>query len=72
MFSKNMGGIDRGLRVIVGLALIGSAVTGVLGPWAYIGVVPVFTAFLGSCPLYNLVGIKTCKLEPQEGQAPEA
>ena len=44
MFSKNMGGIDRGLRVIVGLALIGSAVTGVLGPWAYIGVVPVFTA----------------------------
>ncbi|MEZ5651774.1 MAG: DUF2892 domain-containing protein [Burkholderiaceae bacterium] len=57
---KNMGGLDRGLRLIVGIALIVAAATGSLGVWAYIGVVPVLTALIGSCPLYSVLGIRTC------------
>ena len=56
----NENGIDRGLRVVVGLALIGWALTG--GPvWAWIGVVPLATGAIGYCPAYSIFGISTCK-----------
>lgn len=55
----NVGLIDRALRVAGGLALIGWAVAG--GPaWAWIGVIPFFTGLLEWCPLYSLIGMKTC------------
>lgn len=60
--NKNVGGIDRILRILVGLALIGSAVAGVLGPWAYIGAVPLATGVVGWCPAYLPFGLKTCKI----------
>lgn len=58
--TKNMGGIDRGIRVVVGVALLA---------WGYIeqdwlgaiGLVPLFTAAIGWCPAYLPFGIKTCK-----------
>ncbi len=56
----NVGGLDRILRVVVGLALIGAAVTGYLGAWAYIGIVPLVTAVVGFCPAYKLIGLSTC------------
>ncbi len=59
--TKNMGGIDRILRLVVGIVLIALAATGTVGLWGYIGVVPVLTAALGWCPLYVPLGIKTCK-----------
>lgn len=59
--SKNLGGIDRILRLLVGIALIALAVTGVIGVWGYIGVVPLLTAAIGWCPAYLPLGIKTCK-----------
>ena len=59
MMARNMGMIDRVLRAIVGVALIAWAVMG--GPvWAWIGVVPLLTAFAGVCPLYSVLGIRTC------------
>lgn len=61
MLEKNMGGVDRVTRVILGIGLILSAVVGALGPWAYIGVVPVITGSIGSCPAYSIFGFKTCK-----------
>jgi len=61
MFSTNVGGIDRGIRIIVGLALIIAAVTGSLSAWAWIGVVPLLTGLFGTCPLYSILGIKTCR-----------
>ena len=57
----NMGTADRAIRLVVGLALIVAAITGALGVWAWIGVVPVVTAAIGSCPAYSLIGVKTCK-----------
>ncbi|MGB5494612.1 MAG: DUF2892 domain-containing protein [Sedimenticolaceae bacterium] len=59
--TKNIGTIDRTLRVIVGLALIALSVTGTTGPWGWIGIVPLVTALVSWCPAYTLLGIKTCK-----------
>ena len=56
----NMGGIDRTLRIVVGLALIVMAVTGTIGVWGWIGVVPLLTAIVGYCPAYAPFGLSTC------------
>jgi hypothetical protein len=60
---SNVGGIDRILRVVLGLVLIGMAAFGVVGPWGWIGVVPLFTAALGFCPLYTVLGFSTCPMQ---------
>lgn len=62
-FVKNAGTVDRALRAIVGLVLIALALTGTIGAWGWIGVVPLFTAALGWCPAYTLLGIKTCPIQ---------
>ncbi|MEY2777803.1 MAG: hypothetical protein RLY30_1901 [Pseudomonadota bacterium] len=69
MFQKNMGSIDRILRIIIGIALVAAAATGTLGAWAFIGVVPIVTAALGSCPAYSLIGLRTCSAPNQESQS---
>jgi len=57
----NVGGIDRILRLVVGIALVALAATGTVGIWGYIGIVPIATAALGWCPAYLPFGISTCK-----------
>mgnify|MGYP003347255909 CR=1 FL=1 len=59
----NVGGIDRILRAVVGIALIALAATHVIGVWGYIGVVPLLTALVGFCPAYTLLGLNTCPLK---------
>jgi hypothetical protein len=55
----NVGGIDRILRIVVGLALVAWALLG--GPvWAWIGIVPLGTGLIGFCPLYPILGMSTC------------
>ncbi|UUZ73058.1 DUF2892 domain-containing protein [Polaromonas sp. P1(28)-8] len=56
----NEGVIDRSLRVIAGLVLIGLAATGTVGLWGYIGIVPLVTGTVGMCPIYSLLGINSC------------
>ena len=63
MLIANVGGIDRILRVIVGLALITATLLGLIGVWGWIGVVPVLTGLFRFCPAYSLLGIKTCKID---------
>lgn len=58
----NVGGIDKVVRIIGGVILIGLAATGMIGLWGWIGVVPLLTGLFNFCPLYSLLGIKTCKL----------
>ena len=55
----NVGNIDRIVRIIGGLALIGLAAAGSIGPWGYIGVVPLLTGFMRVCPAYSLLGVST-------------
>jgi len=56
----NVGGIDRILRVIVGVVLIALAATGTIGVWGWIGVVPLLTELVRWCPLYPLFGFSSC------------
>ena len=56
----NEGVIDRSLRVIVGLVLIGLAATGTIGMWGYVGIIPLVTGAVGMCPIYTLLGINSC------------
>jgi hypothetical protein len=56
----NVGGVDRILRIVLGLVLIGLALTGTIGVWGWIGVVPLATGFMSFCPLYPMLGINTC------------
>lgn len=59
---SNVGGVDRTLRIIVGLALIGLAATGTVGWWGWLGAVPLVTGLVGWCPPYAILGISTCKV----------
>ena len=59
----NVGNLDRILRIVAGLLLITLAATGTIGLWGWIGIVPLATGLLGSCPAYSLLGIKTCPMQ---------
>ena len=63
MFKTNEGSIDRGLRILVGLALLAAFFVYPEASWRYwtlIGVVPLLTGLVGSCPLYSILGLSTC------------
>jgi len=60
MFATNVGRLDRVLRVGAGLALIAATLAGLIGPWGWVGVVPLATGLLRTCPLYTLLGLRTC------------
>jgi hypothetical protein len=59
MSQLNVGNIDRTLRILAGLALVGLAAGGVIGFWGYIGIVPLLTGLSARCPLYAVLGIAT-------------
>ena len=59
----NVGTLDRSLRIAAGLILIALSLAGVIGPWGWIGVVPLATGIFRFCPAYPLLGINTCKLK---------
>jgi hypothetical protein len=66
MFKRNEGTIDRALRVILGLALIAGYFMNGDGAysWLYlIGIVPLVTGLIGSCPLYTILGLNTCPMK---------
>lgn len=66
MFKTNVGGIDRILRVVVGLALLAGFFLNADGAyrWLYlIGIVPLATGLLQTCPVYSILGISTCPLK---------
>ncbi|MGE4369522.1 MAG: DUF2892 domain-containing protein [Burkholderiaceae bacterium] len=60
---KNVGGIDRVIRVVVGLALVIAAAMGEIGVWGWIGVIPLATGLFGFCPAYKLFGLNSCPLK---------
>ncbi len=59
----NVGGTERVIRIVAGLALIGLAATGTVGWWGWLGVVPLATGAIGWCPPYALLGINTCSMK---------
>ena len=64
--TANVGGIDRILRIVAGLALIALAATGVIGAWGYLGVIVLATGVFSFCGAYTLLGINTCPMRAAE------
>jgi hypothetical protein len=56
----NEHNVERALRVILGIALLGLTLSGAIGVWGWLGVVPLATGLIGWCPLYAVLGISTC------------
>ncbi len=61
----NVGGIDRIVRIIAGLALlslvfVGEQIIGQNVVWGWVGIVPLATGIFKFCPAYTLFGLKTC------------
>jgi O-antigen ligase len=61
--NSNVGGIDRVLRITVGLVLIALTLTGTIGLWGWLGLVPLATGTLRFCPVYPLLGMNTCPVK---------
>ncbi|MES2879752.1 MAG: DUF2892 domain-containing protein [Pseudomonadota bacterium] len=62
---SNVGGIDRILRIVLGLVLIGLTLSGTIGVWGWVGVVALGTGLVGWCPPYALLGFNTCAMKKQ-------
>lgn len=65
---KNVGGIDRILRIVIGAAILGWGAyswqtTGVFNYWYLVGAVPLMTGLIGWCPPYSLLGISSCSVK---------
>jgi hypothetical protein len=58
--TSNVGGIDRILRIVIGLGLIALVFVGPQTPWGWIGIVPLATGLIGWCPAYVPFGISSC------------
>ncbi len=63
LLTVNEHSIERVARVVLGVALVGMAAMGTIGAWGYVGVVPILTGAVGTCPLYTLLGISTCPVK---------
>jgi hypothetical protein len=57
----NVGGIDRALRIVLGLVLLSLVVVGPKTLWGLVGLVPLATGLIRFCPVYPLLGISTCR-----------
>jgi len=60
---KNVGGLDRIVRIVVGLLLMGLAATGMVGAWGWLGAVVLATGVFSFCGLYTVLGMNTCPLK---------
>ena len=61
--SANVGGIDKILRIVVGLILLSLVFVGPHTAWGWIGIVPLATGLINWCPLYSLLGFTTCPIK---------
>lgn len=62
MLKRNVGSLDRIARILIGVVLIALVFVGPKTPWGWVGLIPLGTALLGTCPLYTLFGISSCGL----------
>jgi len=65
LLPNNAGTLDRALRAMLGLGLLSLTVVGPRTMWGLVGLIPLGTALLGSCPVYTLLGVSTCSIRGQ-------
>ncbi|MCP5419749.1 MAG: DUF2892 domain-containing protein [Gammaproteobacteria bacterium] len=61
--TKNVGYLDKSLRIVVGLILLSLVFIGPQTPWGWIGLAPLLTGLVNWCPAYSLFGLNTCPLD---------
>lgn len=66
MTFRNVGSIDRALRIVVGIVLLSLVFYGPESAWGWIGLVPLITGLIGNCPAYAIFGLSTCKLNSDD------
>ena len=66
---KNVGQTDRALRVFIGALLILLSLLNVIGPWGWIGLLPIATGLLRFCPAYTVLGLRSCPVEQSSESA---
>ena len=69
LIPRNEHPVERALRIVVGLAILSLLFVGPKTPWALLGIVPLATGLLGSCPLYTVLGLSTCPMKRTPGGA---
>ncbi len=62
MLKKNLGNVDRAIRIVVGLGILSLVFIGPMTYWGFLGLVPLVTGIVGFCPAYCPLGIKTCRV----------
>lgn len=67
---KNVGGVDRVLRIVVGLVLVALAATGSIGVWGWLGLIVLATGVFSFCGAYTLLGLNTCALQKETPSEP--
>ncbi len=67
LLKSNTGKVDRIIRVIVGVLLVGNVFTGLQSPLGWVGLVLIVTGVFGTCPVYSLLGINTKSLGEKAG-----
>ena len=67
LFKSNTGKVDRIIRVIVGVLLVGNVFTGIQSPIGWVGLILIVTGAFGTCPVYSLFGINTKSLGEKAG-----
>ncbi len=70
LFPSNMHAIDRGIRVVLGVAILGLTFLGPQSWWGLLGAIPLLTGLVGTCPLYTLFGISTCSVKATAPPSP--
>lgn len=63
-FARNEHKVERVVRVVLGLGLLSLTFVGPQTYWGLVGIVPLATGLLGTCPLYSVFGFSTC---PRDG-----
>ncbi len=67
LFKNNVGKIDRIIRIVVGILLVGNVFYALQNPIGWIGVILIVTGIVGKCPLYSIIGINTKPLAEKAG-----
>ena len=67
LFKRNVGKIDRIIRVVVGIILVGNVFYALHHPIGWLGVILIVTGIVGICPLYSIIGINTRPLSEKVG-----
>lgn len=69
LLPTNEHAIERVARVVLGVILLSMVFVGPKALWGLVGLVPLATGLLGSCPLYTALGVSTCKVPKQKATA---